>query len=507
MNSLGALMAPWLARGWIMLLAFTAAVLLVGLLRRPCRRWFGAERAFQLWLLPPLAVLASQCPHAATSVGSLPAMVYTITSVGGALSSHADTSANTAWHTWGMLVWLAGVLFTLALTVFAQWRYHAHLGDAVPVNGVPLRWPVWRATSTEVGPALVGAWHPRIVVPADFEQRYDVTERSLILAHESAHARRGDGWWSLAARIAAALCWFHPLAWLALHALRQDMELACDAAVMREHAGRRRAYANAMLKTQSAALALPVGCSWLPHHPLAERIVMLKLPSPSRRRRAAGTITGTALALVVAGSVYAASVPATSGQVSPADGQTYQLDMKLESATGDVHHRHAERTSLALCAPAGKAASASFPDWKIDAITEPSGSQSVRIRLVMTGDDHAPFARREMHVRLGKSARVTGTGTEGKRTYVIDVTPLAGCPARAAGHVVSEHLSKIPARRAAQTIASKTGFKLVNPQALDNALVSFNFATIPGDRALRLIAEVDGKKAVFDGWKVRFEPQ
>ncbi len=507
MNNLDAMVAPWLARGWIMLLAFTAAILLVGLLRRPCRRWFGAERAFQLWLLPPLAVLASQCPHAATSAGSLPAVVYTITSTGGALSAHADMPTSTAWHAWGMLVWFAGVLLSAVLTMFAQWRWYARLDGAAPMDGGPWRWPVWRAASVDVGPALVGTWRQRIVVPADFEQRYDATERALILAHEEVHARRGDGWWSLVARISAALCWFHPLAWLALHAMRQDMELACDAAVMREHGGQRRTYANAMLKTQSAALALPVGCPWLPHHPLAERIAMLKLSSPNRQRRMAGTMAGTALVLAVAGSVYAASVPAASVQGSSADGRMYQLDMKIETAADEAHHRHAERTSLALCAAAGKTTTASFPDWKIDAVTEPSGRDGVRIRLVMTGDGHAPLARRELRVRLGKSSRVTATGADGKRSYVVDVIPLVGCPARAAGHVVSEHLSKVPARQAAQTIASKTGFELVNPQALDNALVTFNFDAVPGDRALRLIAEIDGKKAVFDGWKVRFEPK
>ncbi|NMW25712.1 peptidase M56, partial [Rhodanobacter denitrificans] len=53
----------WLGRGWLLILAFTASVLMVAALRKPCRRLFGTERAFQLWLLPPLALLASQLPH------------------------------------------------------------------------------------------------------------------------------------------------------------------------------------------------------------------------------------------------------------------------------------------------------------------------------------------------------------------------------------------------------------------------------------------------------------
>ena len=59
------LAVDWLGRGWLLLLAFTVGVLLVAALRKPCRHLFGTERAFQLWLLPPLAMLASQLPHAA----------------------------------------------------------------------------------------------------------------------------------------------------------------------------------------------------------------------------------------------------------------------------------------------------------------------------------------------------------------------------------------------------------------------------------------------------------
>ena len=57
----------WLGHGWMLLLALTVGVLMVAALRKPCRHLFGTERAFQLWLLPPLAMLASQLPHAAVA--------------------------------------------------------------------------------------------------------------------------------------------------------------------------------------------------------------------------------------------------------------------------------------------------------------------------------------------------------------------------------------------------------------------------------------------------------
>ena len=275
----------WLGRGWLLILAFTAAALLVAVLRRPCRRLFGAERAFQLWLLPPLALLASQLPHAADAPSTmLPPMVFAITSAAATLPAHATAASVIDWRIFAAALWLSGMFVSLWLAAVAQSRYRARLHGASVVDGLHSPRLVLRARGTDVGPALVGAWRSRIVLPADFEQRYDAMEQALVLAHEVAHARRGDGWWCLLARILAALFWFHPLAWWALAALRHDQELACDAVVLREHGTQRRRYANAMLKTQSSAFALPVGCPWSPRHPVTERIAMLKLPSPNGRR-------------------------------------------------------------------------------------------------------------------------------------------------------------------------------------------------------------------------------
>jgi beta-lactamase regulating signal transducer with metallopeptidase domain len=431
MNDLDAIAAACLARGWMLLLAFTAATLAVGASRRPYRRWFGAEAAFRLWLLPPLAMLASQWPHAAAATaGELPSLVYAVTTAGGALSARAGGATASGWHAWWLSAWLVGAAVVAVAMVSAQSRYRRRLVGAVPFAGVASRWPVWRAAEAGVGPALVGAWRARIVLPADFEQRYDVTERALILAHETIHARRGDGWWCLFAQAVVAAFWFHPLAWLALGALRRDQELACDAAVLCGHGEHRRSYANAMLKTQSVALALPVGCPWSPRHPLAERIAMLKQPSPGLPRRIAGTAIGSALALAVAGSVHAVSAPAHPQRAAQAADQEYQLDMNVELATDDGHHRHTERASLALCAAPGQPASASLRNWTVEASTVPAGEGRVRIELAVTGGDHAPIARSRLQGALDEPLHATGAGVDGRHTYVLDVTPRSGCPAR-----------------------------------------------------------------------------
>lgn len=505
--------AEWISRGWLLLLAFTAAVLLVAVLRKPCRRLFGTERAFQLWLLPPLAMLASQLPHAAiTGHATLPSLVYMIASAAGGLPQHVGGAMEIDWRVAVVLLWCAGMAAALSVAAFSQWRYRRGLRGATRMIGMPTRWPVWRASSTDVGPALVGAWRSRIVLPADFERRYDVTEQALILAHEAMHARRRDGWWCLLAQLVAAVFWFHPLAWWALPALRHDQELACDAAVLRENDKKRRSYANAMLKTQAALLALPVGCPWSPCHPLTERIAMLKLSMPSRLQCHVGKIAGLVLAVAVAGSAYAASAPANRQSAASAD--EYQLDMMIELNTDAADATHAERMTLALCMAPGKSGSVSTHGWKIDATPNPDGDDRLRIDLAVTDAAGKPMAHAELHGALGEVRHAEGRGEDGKHGYAIDVTPLAGCPARAATadtgarlHLVNQRVRNESARAVAVSVALSTGLTLVNPEALDNRLVTLNFEQMPAERAMQLIADIDGMKAVFEGDRVHFEPK
>ncbi|MFC5438112.1 M56 family metallopeptidase [Rhodanobacter umsongensis] len=518
MNSVEWAGIDWLGRGWMLLLAFTAAVLAAAALRRASRHLFGAERAFGLWLLPPLAMLASQLPHlAGGDRAPLPALVYLIASAIGSMPAVVSESASIGWRSCAAWVWLAGVAISLGRAVLAQARYRCLLRGSIAMADVPSRWPVLRAAYADVGPALVGAWRARIVLPADFERRYDASERALILAHEAMHARRRDGWWCLLAQIAVALFWFHPLAWWALGALRRDQELACDAAVLREHGTQRRSYASAMLKTQSAPFSLPVGCLWSPRHPLTERIAMLKSPLPGRLRRRIGGIAVATLACLVGGAVYAVSAPsgprpgmaAASGAVGE-----YQLDMTLELGTDDAPASHAERMTLALCMRAGKSGTVDTHGWTVEATPVPEGESRLRIDLAVTHAGGAPVARTQLHGALGESVHAEGKGDDGKHAYAVDITPLAGCPARTAtadtgarSRLISQAVRNESARAVAVSVALAAGLTLVNPEALDDRPVTLNFDRIPAERAMHLIADIDGAKAMFDGNRVRFEPK
>jgi bla regulator protein BlaR1 len=279
-------------------LVATAAILLVLLLRKSVRARFGANVAYALWALVPLATATALLPAPVQAVrfssinwDDAPALAAINVS---ATSSQFDVMS-------GLLAaWLLGLAICVSRLIWQQRSFVRALGR---LSAFGEQFRTVRAESIAGCPALVGAWRPRIVLPADFEQRYSTIERELILAHERAHCARGDVQSNVAAAALRCLYWFNPLFHFAASRFRFDQELACDAAVIARFPEARRPYADAMLKTQLADIGLPAGCYWQSSHPLKERISMLKQPLPGRARRGLGLFTAIAF---VAGGTYAA---------------------------------------------------------------------------------------------------------------------------------------------------------------------------------------------------------
>jgi beta-lactamase regulating signal transducer with metallopeptidase domain len=87
-------------------------------------------------------------------------------------------------------------------------------------------------SSADVGSPLVwGVRRPVILLPDDADD-WSADRRRAVLAHELAHVARRDGLVNALGCMAAALYWFHPLAWIALHRLRVESERACDDRVL-----------------------------------------------------------------------------------------------------------------------------------------------------------------------------------------------------------------------------------------------------------------------------------
>lgn len=93
-------------------------------------------------------------------------------------------------------------------------------------------------------PAIYGVFRPRIIIPKGYELR----DLRYILAHESAHIRRKDNLWRIAAVISASVHWFNPFAWLFLKKFLEETELACDERVLADCGeDEKKAYAAALV--------------------------------------------------------------------------------------------------------------------------------------------------------------------------------------------------------------------------------------------------------------------
>lgn len=94
-------------------------------------------------------------------------------------------------------------------------------------------------------PVTWGIARPVVLLPQESDEWPEDTRR-LVLMHELAHIQRLDAGSLLIGRIAAALYWFHPLSWYALHRLRIECEQACDDRVIASGA-RATSYAHQLL--------------------------------------------------------------------------------------------------------------------------------------------------------------------------------------------------------------------------------------------------------------------
>ncbi|MEW5837076.1 MAG: M56 family metallopeptidase [Pseudomonadota bacterium] len=295
------------------LLDVTLGLAVALVLRRPVRRLLGAGPAFTLWLWPLLLALVPGLPTRAMPAYALPPVLAHARA-----SATAVLAAAPRTHDAWLLLWCAGAALALLRLGIAYARLRRAARPAPPslrarVAEVAPGLDPRRLRQHPQGPAVL--WAPRslVLLPADFARDGDRARMRMVLAHECTHLRRLDPLWSLLAEIAAALLWFHPLAWLALPRFRLDQELACD---------------ERTLVSSTGMDIAPVLIPWLAEPQLKERLTMIR----RHRTRTSVRIAGT-LGLALAGTGLALAAQAMPTTRAPA-GATQDLTFNASAQPG-----------------------------------------------------------------------------------------------------------------------------------------------------------------------------
>ena len=327
---------------WLLgtLIASTALVALVLLIREPVRKHFGARVAYGLWLIPAARLLMPTLTQTVERVVPAPAPIQPfIPAVVAEPKLLASVVPPPEPSLFEQLLGQAGGIQTVLLTLWIgvglglfvarmlafRRERAAILEDSVQLARIGSIRMV--RSSAVTGPLAFGIFDRVIAVPANFDRLYADHERRLALDHELAHHRSGDLVANLFAFVLLCLQWFNPLAWVAHAAFRFDQEAACDARVLdKVKADDRADYGRAIAKAASGRALL--FASALDRRNTLHRRLKSMLTNPSAGRRLAGRLTviaavAIALPLTATRAVQyvdklAPAAPAPAASVAPA---------------------------------------------------------------------------------------------------------------------------------------------------------------------------------------------
>jgi TonB family protein len=239
--------------------------------------WMAAAAAVLALPLLSLALPAVRMPGGARLLEWVPNITFQANATAGAAASAqfaasapltTSTPAHPAvnWRLFPVLLWAAGALVGVAQIAVgarvigrARRRAPAHPAQSESAElasaiGIGRAVEVLEAPPGAM-PMSCGMFRPAVFLPAD-AAGWDADRRRAVLLHELAHVRRGDAGAHMVARLALALHWWNPLAWLAWRESLKACERAADDLVLL--AGERASdYAGHLLEVARAMHARP----------------------------------------------------------------------------------------------------------------------------------------------------------------------------------------------------------------------------------------------------------
>lgn len=144
-------------------------------------------------------------------------------------------------------IWIAGILIMIGLTIKSALYLHTFKKSALPLQNpkvrslyeqclketnIPKNIPVY-STAYLKSPVMAGLFTPCIYLPIHLISDCQESELRYILLHELQHYKYKDAFANALMNLAGIFYWFNPVIRLALKAMRSDMEIACDASVLK----------------------------------------------------------------------------------------------------------------------------------------------------------------------------------------------------------------------------------------------------------------------------------
>lgn len=187
--------------------------------------------------LPP-KILLSGAPAVQTGFAAVDQAVNPVITESFAPAVGASVNPLQVWVHVGALVWLCGLAAMLLYAAFSYLRLRRRVAESVPLRDNI------RLSGRIASPFVLGILRPKIYLPFGLGEE----TTAMVLAHEQGHIARHDHWFKPLGFLLLALCWFHPLSWLAYVLYCRDLELACDEHVLRAWGTEvKKAYSSALL--------------------------------------------------------------------------------------------------------------------------------------------------------------------------------------------------------------------------------------------------------------------
>ena len=180
------------------------------------------------------------------------------------------------------ILWLVGVLLLAIYFSISYFRSMRKFRMSIPDNTPYIQnWLTAHQISRPLAvrssdlissPLTYGILHPVILLPKKLD-RNDQAALKYVLTHEYVHIRRFDAITKIL--FAAVLCihWFNPFVWVMYVLANRDMELSCDAWVIRMMGAKNRSsYALMLIKMEERRNGMSALCSHFGKNAISERI-------------------------------------------------------------------------------------------------------------------------------------------------------------------------------------------------------------------------------------------